>query len=103
MALDWDLAYDEVQGHPRAAGTHSIVLRMVREKKLMPLMTAIAKMTYLPAIFLEDNGVAQIAYKGRIQVGADADITVFDPATVRDNSTIKQGALPATGIPYDEA
>ena len=38
IAMDWDLAYDEVQGHPRAAGTHSIVLRMVREKKLMPLM-----------------------------------------------------------------
>ena len=100
MAVDWDLAYEDVQGHPRAAGTHSIVLRMVREKKLMPLMTAIAKMSYLPAKFLEENGVAQMANKGRIKVGADADITVFDPETVRDNSTIKQGALPATGIPY---
>lgn len=100
IAMDWDLAYDEVQGHPRAAGTHSIVLRMVREKKLMPLMTAIAKMSYLPARFLQENGVAQMAFKGRIQVGADADITIFDPATVKDNSTIKHGALPATGIPF---
>jgi hypothetical protein len=100
MALDWDLAYEDVQGHPRAAGTHSIVLRMVREKKLMPLMTAIAKMTYLPAMFLEENGVAEMASKGRLKVGADADITIFDPKTVRDNSTIKQGALPATGIPF---
>ena len=100
MAADWDIAYEDVQGHPRAAGTHSIVLRMTREKKLMPLMTAISKMTYLPAKFLQENGVAQMAYKGRIQIGADADITVFDPKTVKDNSTIKQGGLPATGIPY---
>ena len=45
----------------------------------MPLMTAISKMTYLPAKFLQDNGVSQMAQKGRIQVGADADITIFDP------------------------
>ena len=100
MAVDWDLSYEDVQGHPRAAGTHSIVLRMVREKNLMPLMTAISKMSYLPAKFLEENGVSQMAKKGRVQEGADADITIFDPETVRDNSTMKQGALPATGIPY---
>lgn len=100
MATDWNLKYEDVSGHPRAAGAHSIVLRMVREDKLMPLMLAISKMSYMPARFLQDNGVGQMARKGRIQVGADADITIFDPETVTDNSTMKAGALPATGIPY---
>ncbi|MDX2473154.1 MAG: amidohydrolase family protein [Candidatus Krumholzibacteria bacterium] len=99
-AKDWDTPYDAVQGHPRLAGTNAIVLRWVREKNLMPLMTAISKMTYLPARFLQDNGVAQMAFKGRIQVGADADITIFDPKTVQDNSTIQQAGLPSTGIHY---
>jgi N-acyl-D-glutamate deacylase len=41
-----------------------------------------------------------MAHKGRVQVGADADITIFDPATIKDNSTPQQGGLPSTGIPY---
>ena len=68
----------------------------------MPLMTAIRKMSYQYAKFLEDNGVPQMANKGRIKVGADADITIFDPDTVRDNSSLDKGknAQPTTGIPY---
>ncbi len=76
------------------------MLRLVREKKLMPLMTAISKMSYMVAKFLEENGVPQMAYKGRIQLGADADVTIFDPDTVTDNSTMQQAGLPATGIPH---
>jgi N-acyl-D-aspartate/D-glutamate deacylase len=36
--------------------------------------------------------------KGRIKVGADADITVFDAATVADRSTYQQPALPSVGF-----
>ncbi|MGF1772533.1 amidohydrolase family protein [Vibrio wakamikoensis] len=100
MAYSWNTPYEGLQGHPRAAGTQARVLKMVREESLMPLMTAISKMSYMPAKFLEENGVDQMSKKGRLQVGADADITMFDPATVQDNSTLKEPGLPATGIPY---
>ena len=88
--------------HPRTTGTHGKVLRLSREKNLMPLMTAISKMSYQYADFLAKNGVPQMAHKGRLQEGADADITIFDPDTVRDNSSLDAGknALPTTGVPY---
>lgn len=99
---DWDTPFEEANTHPRSVGAHGKVLRLSREKKLLPLMTAISKMSYQWADFLEKNGVPQMANKGRIKVGADADITIFDPKTVRDNSSLDKGnnALPTTGIPY---
>ena len=59
-------------------------------------------MSYQYARFLQDNGIPQMAYKGRVQVGCDADLTIFDHQTVRDNSSLDQGknSLPSTGIPY---
>jgi N-acyl-D-aspartate/D-glutamate deacylase len=60
----------------------------------------VSKMSYMIARFLADNGVPQMADKGRIQEGKDADITIFDPGAVTDNGTMKQGALPSTGIPH---
>ena len=86
---------DHGKGHPRAAGTYARVLgRYVREQHALPLMDALRKMTFLPAQRLN------LANKGRIQIGADADITVFDPARVTDRATFDNPAQYSEGIPW---
>jgi dihydroorotase len=77
--------------HPRTAGTFSRVLgKYVREEKVIDLSTAIEKMTLLPAKRLESIA-PMMRFKGRIQVGADADITIFNPDTIIDKATLKKG------------
>lgn len=86
--------------HPRTAGTFSRVLgKYAREDKVLDLITAIEKMTLLPAKRLE--GIApMMRYKGRIQIGADADITIFNPNTVIDKSTFEKGLAFSEGIEH---
>lgn len=86
------------KGHPRGAGTFARVLgHYSREKKLLPLMEALAKMTILPARRLEGH-VPAMKTKGRLTVGADADVTVFNPATVLDRATFDAPTTPSAGI-----
>jgi dihydroorotase len=86
--------------HPRGAGTAARVLgRYTRTQQLMPLMTALAKMTILPALRLETY-LPEMKRKGRIAVGADADISIFDPATVIDNATYESPMQASSGIPH---
>ena len=98
---DWDTPFGKGGGHARGAGSHAKILRMVRETNAISLMEAISKMTYLPAQFLEDH-VPQMKKRGRVQEGAVADITIFDPKTVTENAGPEAGknSLPSTGIPY---
>jgi len=83
------------KGHPRGAGTYARVLgRYVREQHALSLMDAVRKMSLMPADRLGMKN------KGRIEVGADADITVFDPARVTDRATFENPAQYSDGIPY---
>ena len=88
------------KGHPRASGTYARVLgRYVRETHALTLAEAIRKMCLLPAQRLERIAPAFLN-KGRLAVGADADVAVFDPATVTDRSTYQQPSLPSEGFRF---
>jgi dihydroorotase len=88
------------QGHPRTAGTYALVLgRYVREEKTLDLMTALKKMTLMPAQRLEKRA-PMFRDKGRIRVGADADITVFDAIRVIDKSTYEKPLQYSEGIQF---
>jgi N-acyl-D-aspartate/D-glutamate deacylase len=86
--------------HPRGQGTFSRVLgHYVREEKAMDLMTALRKMTLMPAQRLEKRAPV-FQNKGRIRVGADADITIFDPNRVIDKATYEQPLQYSEGIQF---
>jgi len=95
-----DAYWQNGTGHPRTTGTFSKVLgRYVRESHTLSLMEAIRKMTVMPAQRLEAR-VPAMKKKGRLQVGADADITIFDAAKVMDRSTYREPSLSPVGIQY---
>src|SRR5579859_2201425 len=86
--------------HPRGQGTFSRVLgHYVREEKALDLMAALRKMTLMPAQRLEKRAPA-FNDKGRIRVGADADITVFDPERVIDKATYEDPLEYSQGIQF---
>ena len=93
-----DGSWEQGETHPRVAGTHSRVLgHYVRERRLLTLESAIRKMTLLPALALQ-GAAPQLARKGRLQQGMDADLTVFDPEAIADRATYEQPTLPPQGI-----
>jgi len=71
----------------------------VRELHSLSLMDAVRKMTLMPARRLEAR-VPAMRDKGRIRIGADADLTMFDPARVIDRATYREPSIPPQGIPF---
>ncbi len=74
---------------------------MGREQGI-PLMFTIAQASYWAPKHLGDTGLESMKQRGRLQIGKIADITIFNPETITDNSTFKVGenGTPSTGIPY---
>lgn len=86
--------------HPRGAGAYSRVFgKYVREEEILSTMDAIKKVSYFPAQRMEE-AAPSMKYKGRIEVGADADITIFDPETIIDKATVDKPASASIGVEY---
>ncbi len=99
ISTDAGLSDKPGNGHPQDAGTFPrIFQKLVREQGVLSMMDAVKKSTYVPACQM---GIAD--KKGWIGTGADADIVIFDPKTIRDNADyigIGQPDAPPTGIKY---
>jgi N-acyl-D-amino-acid deacylase len=85
----------ESSPHPRSYGTFPRLLgHYVRERKVLPLEEAIRKITSAPADRMRLEG------RGRIAVGAVADLVAFDPATVIDRATFEAPHQYPAGMPH---
>ena len=94
------VASDGFGGHPRNPGTFARTFsQYVHDRRTISLMEAVRKMSYMPALRLERSTVAA-RKKGRVQVGADADVVVFDAEKFRDQSTFEKPDVPSAGVRY---
>ncbi len=94
VLLASDGLLDNGQGHPRAAGAFPRFLAEFVRHGDISLFDGVAKMTSMPAERLK------LTRKGRLNVGADADITIFDSEKIRDGATFEAPILPPAGIDY---
>ncbi len=85
----------ENKSHPRAWGTFTRILgKYARDEKLFPLEEAVRKMT--------SRAAARVGFfdRGILRPGMAADITIFDPATVRDVATFENPNQYSVGVRY---
>ncbi len=91
---------DGGRGHPRSVGTFARFLRLyVREKKILPLMDALRRITVMPSQRLETS-IPRMRRKGRLQEGSDADITIFDPERLAEKATYANPARRSAGVRF---
>jgi len=93
--------FTEYGGHPRNAATYGIVFREAREQSI-PLMEIVNNASYIPAKYFSMVGLKAMQERGRMQEGMIADITIFNPDTITETSTMKKGMNGSytKGIPY---
>lgn len=89
-SLPFDAPFGAGLGHPRSAGTFATYLRIALDDGSLTMQQIIAKTAYLQAVFLEPF-VPSMAKRGRLQKGAYADITLFDPKTVKGMAGYETG------------
>jgi cytosine/adenosine deaminase-related metal-dependent hydrolase len=93
----WPLP-DDATSHPRSAGCFTRFIReWVRERETVSLMEGIRKCSLIPAEILAPSTPAMAA-KGRLQPGADADVVVFDYATLTDRAEFSAMNRPSEGV-----
>lgn len=99
--LPENAAFGEGQGHPRGAGSYGRYLRLAIDDGSLSMSQILAKTSYLPVKFIEDKAPSA-KKRGRLQVGAYADITIFDTTTVDGRAGYEQGtnSLPSKGFKY---
>ena len=98
--LKWDTPYEDLpNAHPRSAGAYARAFRLGRENNI-PLMQIVAMSSYNTANPLGRMGLKAMQVRGRMQEAMVADITIFDPKTITDNSTYAKGTVPSSGIPH---
>lgn len=93
---DWPLP-ETMTAHPRVSGTFTRALRLFVDRMGMSWPDAIARCTLGPARVVE-GAAPSMARKGRLQVGADADVVVFDPDALGDRATYMQPVRPSVGV-----
>lgn len=90
--FSYDPAITHDMPHPRNFGTFPHAIELARDKKILPLEDIVYKMTGLPAKIM---GMTE---RGILAEGKIADITIFDPKTIRDNSTFTDSIKRPSGI-----
>ncbi len=90
-----DGPFSQSKSHPRAWGSFTRILgKYVRDEKLMPLEEAVRRFTSRPAARVG------IADRGILRPGLKADVTIFDPARVRDVSTFEDPTHYSEGVQH---